>query len=145
MLRNINNQKGFTLLEIMVVIIILGIILGALTSAFAFSLNFFSEEDSQIVRQESLRFVSIQLEKDIRKSLQVVTVSGSCTSIGSIDYCLVGNQVTREGAMIAENIDIFSVTLAPDNSYIDLVLSSTVDDRGNDVSVNTRIFLRKGD
>lgn len=139
------NKKGFTLIEIVIVMAILGLLLGGLLSTFIFSLNFFSEEDSQIVRQENLRFVSVEFEKDIRKSDQIVTVSGSCVAIGSIDYCLSANQVTREEVVIAKNIDVFTVLLDVDGAYINLSLSSTNDDRGNDVSITTRIYLRKGD
>lgn len=138
------NKKGFTLLELVVVIIILGIIMGGVVSAFAFGLKFYTDEDSSIDRQANLRFVAVNFEKDIRKSpTQIVDVTGACASFDSIQYCLVGNTVEKNGVAIAENVD--GMTITHGGTYLDLDLSSTPDERNNDVNISTRIYLRKGD
>jgi len=140
----LRNKNGFTLLELVIVIIILGIIMGGVVSAFAFGLNFYTDEDSSIDRQENLRFVAVSFEKDIRKSpTQIVVVSGACASFDSIQYCLVGNTIERNGNVIAENVD--EMTITHGGTFLDLELSSTPDDRSNDVNISTRIYLRKGD
>ena len=109
-MRILYSKKGFTLLELVVVIIILGIIMGGVISAFAFGLNFFTDENSSVDRQENLRFVAVSFEKDLRKSTsQTVTVIGSCASFDSIQYCLVGNTIEKNGNVIAENVDEMTI------------------------------------
>lgn len=140
------SNKGFTLIELVIIMAILGIILGVVVSVFAFGLNFFSDEDSAIVRQEDLRRVAVIFEKDVRKSAsQIVTTSGQCANIDTTIYCLDGNSVKKDGIVISKNIDNFSVYVDPAGSFIDISLSSTVDNRNQDVDLSTRIYLRKGD
>ena len=138
----LSNKKGFTLLELIIVIVVMGIIMGGVVSAFAFGLNVYTDENSSVDRQENLRLVAVTFEKDFRKSTtQSVTVSGSCATIGtSITYCLEGTNVKRNGVVIAKHVDQMSITSS--GTYFDLNLSSTPDDRNIDVDISTRIYLR---
>lgn len=140
----LNNKKGFTLIELIIVIVVIGIIMGGVVSAFAFGMQFFSDEDSSIGIQENLRFVAVNFEKDVRKSTsQSVTTSAPCATIDTVVYCLVGTNIERNSVVIAHDIAAFIVYSTIE--YIDLEISSIADDRGNDVSISTRIYLRRGD
>jgi len=144
-MRSILNKKGLTLIELLVAIAVLGFVLAGVTTIVAFASKFFSEEDSSIIRQENLRIVTVNFEKDVRKSDQNVTENNGCILIDSITYCLVGNDITRNDAIIAKEIDTFDVNLAGDGSYLDLLVITTADERGKTMQAETRIYLRKGD
>lgn len=139
------NKKGMTLIELVVVMAVLGLVLSGVTIIIGFASNFFSEEDSSIIRQENLRLVTVNFEKDVRKSNQDVSENSGCVLVGTINYCLSDNDMTRNGLKIAEEIATFDVSLASDDSYLDLLVVTTPDERGNTAQAETRIYLRKGD
>jgi len=139
------NKKGMTLIELVVVMAVLGLVLSGVTIIIGFASNFFSEEDSSIIRQENLRLVTVNFEKDVRKSNQDVSENSGCVLVGTINYCLSDNDITRNGLKIAEEIATFDVSLASDDSYLDLLVVTTPDERGNTAQAETRIYLRKGD
>ena len=144
-MKTLLNKKGMTLVELLVAIAVLGFVLAGVTTIVSFASKFFSEEDSSIVRQENLRIVTVNFEKDIRKSDQNVTENSGCVLIGSITYCLVNNEITRNDVIIAKEIDTFDVNLAADGTYLDLLVITTPDERGKTAQAETRIYLRKGD
>ena len=139
------NKKGMTLIELVVVMAVLGLVLSGVTIIIGFASNFFSEEDSSIIRQENLRLVTVNFEKDVRKSNQDVSENSGCVLVGTINYCLSDNDITRNGLKIAEEIATFDVSLASDDSYLDLLVVTTPDERGNTAQAETRIYLRKDD
>ena len=61
------NRKGFTMLELMIALIVFSIIGVRLTTVFVSGLRFYSEEKSQIDKQQALTQFSIALESDVRK------------------------------------------------------------------------------
>lgn len=145
MLKALRNKKGFTLIELIITITILLIVLGLVTSLVTFFTRFYSDENSQLSRQENLRLLALQIEKDIRQSDQVVTEASGCYFIGStspIKYCKVGTDVTRNDNVIAREIEVFSLGIQEDTNYLDLEIEAIADTRGSVVNIETRIFLR---
>ncbi|MEA5027064.1 MAG: prepilin-type N-terminal cleavage/methylation domain-containing protein [Erysipelotrichaceae bacterium] len=139
------NKKGFTLIEMVVVLAVLGLVLAGLTTVVGFAAGFFKDEDSSIMRQENVRYVTVNFEKDLRTSDQSVTKVNGCVYIDTIAYCLVDNKVLRNDIVIASYIESFDVTIDGSGSYLDLVVASTPDGRDQTVSAETRLYLRKGD
>lgn len=63
-----NNQKGFTLVELIVVLALMGLVIGTIYSFFGFSHNTYANAEAQsIVSQEATLFFT-QIEKDIRNA-----------------------------------------------------------------------------
>ena len=140
-----NAKKGFTLIELIIVIAIISIISLGVMNIVLFLTRFFSNEDADITRQNNVRIVVVNFEKDVRKSDQQVSVIDDCVNVNSISYCLINQAIYRDSLMIADNIGVFDVVLATDNTYLDIVVESTADSDGETSTAQTRIYLRKGD
>jgi len=139
------NKKGFTLIELIIVIALIAIISAGMVGIVVFSTDFFASEDSDIIRQENVRIVTINFEKDVRKSNQEVLEINGCINVNSIDYCLSDNAIYRDGIKLAGYISLFDIDIDGDGSFLDLLVVSTPNDEGDEVSTKTRIYLRKGD
>ncbi len=139
------NIKGFTLIELIIVIALITIISAGVVGIVVFSTDFFKSENSDIIRQENVRIVTVNFEKDIRKSNQEVIQADGCVNVNAVEYCLTNNIIYRDGLQLAKNISLFEIDIAGDGSFLDLLVVSTPNDEGSEVSAETRIYLRKGD
>lgn len=150
-LRHIKNKQGLTLVEILVTVLILAIILGMIASIVGFFSNFYSDESQYINRQENMRILMLNLEKDIRMSDQQVNLSDTCYIIGlgggstsSHTYCLTSGNITRDGTIIAKNIGTFQLTTNTDGTIINVDIKMIPDTRGKEVKALYTIYLRQG-
>ncbi len=150
----IRNTKGFTLIELIVVIAVLSIVMGLIVGLVTQSLKFFRDENDQVASQTSLRQVALEFEKNVRK--YVITpseyqVSGNCYIIrpvlaDNISYCYdsVNKTVTKNGTVIARGVNTFSATYNTTNHNIALLLRSVPDGYGRVNEVNVNIYIRIG-
>lgn len=151
-MRLLTNKKGLSLVEVLVTILIAAIVLGMVASIIGFFSGFFGDETQQLNRQENMRILILNLEKDIRTSDQQIDFSGSCIIIGrgaatttSNTYCFntTNRQVTRNGVILARNVETFSLT--PNGSRrIDVNIKMFRDSRGKQIGAVYSIFLRQG-
>jgi len=144
------NNKGFTLLEIMITIIIVAIVFGLVANIVGVSTKFFTDESSQQVNQENVRITSVMFDKDVRTRIQSVAdfniVSG-CYNLGASSpdiYCYNSGtkQVTRNGSVIAKSIQTFNAVLDSTENSILLTIRSVADNRGNTNEIIVKIYLR---
>lgn len=57
------RKKGFTLIELVIVMAIIVIAMSTLTSVVVFATNYYQDEYSESVTQEDLRLVAVLMEK----------------------------------------------------------------------------------
>lgn len=149
--RHIKNKQGLSLVEILVTILIMAIVLGMVASIIGFFSGFFGDETQQLNRQENMRILIINLEKDIRTSDQRINFSGTCYIIGlgavstsSNTYCFSNGQVTRNGVILARNVATFSLTTTS-GDRINVDIKMIPDSRGIQIEAVYPIFLRQGE
>lgn len=144
-----NNKKGFTVIEVVVSLLILAIILGMSSSVVSFFSRFYSNETTQINRQENVRLLLSYIERDIRKSNQEIDLDGTCYKIGTDDaeqqsvYCVNDSQVTRNGVVIAHEIQTLSMSTNLDGTIVNLVVAARPDTRGDTFETSYTIYLRQ--
>lgn len=151
-MKYLKNRKGFTLIEVMLAILIVAIIFGMIASIVGFFSRFYSDESQYINRQENMRILMLQLERDIRMSDQATNLNSSpCYLIGtgsgsttSNTYCfdVTTNVVTRNGNVVARNISVFNLSLSGDRA-LDIDIKMIPDARGKQLEAVYTLFLRQ--
>ena len=149
------NQKGFSLIEMMVVVVILGLIVLGLVTFFTGGAKSWVAGQSQLEAQRNARQAIDQMVREIREGESVT--SGTTTSItvaipalgldpvDSVTYTwsgIPGDPINREGNPLINNVKILNFTY-PDASKVHILLEVDVDDDGKpDITLNTDVNLR---
>jgi prepilin-type N-terminal cleavage/methylation domain-containing protein len=144
---NQNPKAGFTLLELIVAMAVFSLIGGVLVTIFVTSVQYFSNEKSQIFNQYRITYLSDAFEVDTRRSTEVNIVSGCLVftiSSGNSTYCLNTSThiVTRNNVQIADNIQTLSTTL--NVNKLDLTVVTVADQRGITNTIHLTYYIREG-
>lgn len=155
------KNKGFTLIETMVVILVLGLLLTGVYAIFDSGVKLFAKDQTQIANQESIRTVLTSIEKKIRKfdSDKLISVDGNkCLvipiplSIQTDKYCLSNGAITFNDNPIIDRVLNFTPSVLPtviDNTYkitvysVNITIISIPDSMGqsnrSDATFNVRV------
>lgn len=157
-MKTIRNNKGFTLLELVIVLAILGIVTLLITQVVSFSSRFINDEHTSIANQETLRYVGLEFDRSVRRLVEninhdfVVTTSGSttCYALGSTEidtYCFntTSRVLTKNGRTIGTGINEFTPVTISTERAIHLIIRSLPDGRGNVNEVELIIYIRQID
>lgn len=148
----LRNKNGVTFVEVLTALFIIVIIFGMVASIIGFFSSFYGDENQQLNRQENMRILMLQIEKDIRTSDQEVNLaSAPCYLIGTGDgatsshnYCfnISTGVVTRDGAVLARNVSIFTLTLSSGGA-LNIDIRMIPDSRGKQLEAIYTIYLRQ--
>jgi len=153
---NIKNQKGFSLIEMMVVVVILGLIVLGLVTFFTGGAKSWVAGQSQLKAQREARQAIDRMVREIREGNNFVIGGGNDSvtisylpSFGkdSITYKLsVGDVIEREvnsvPSRLINNVKTLSFT-SVDSSKVHIILEVDVDEDDNpDITLNTDVNLR---
>lgn len=147
----IKNQKGFSLIEMMVVVVILGLIVLGLVTFFTGGTKSWVAGQSQLKAQREARQAMDRMVREIREgnSFTISTDNKSITisyptSFGksSVTYSLSSTTISRDGSPVINNVKTLEFT-PTGSSKVHIILEVDVDDDGNpDIILNTDINLR---
>jgi len=152
----INSKKGFSLIEMMVVVVILGLIVLGLVTFFTGGVRSWISGQSQLEAQRNARQAMDIMVREIREGESVS--SGTATSVTvnipalgsssaySVIYKLSGNIIEREVNLVSSplinNVKTLSF-ISTDPSKVHIILEVDVDADGNpDITLDTDINLR---
>ena len=142
------NTKGFTLIELIVVLTVTTILLGTVISVLLLSIDMYKTDETKSANQDSLNIVSTSIETNIRRASAVNVVGTECqvvtsTATNIYDLDSTTKTVSLNGAFLADRIESFSCSVSGNTVSVQI---STINDRqGSHQSYNTAIVLRKGD
>lgn len=158
------NRKGFTLIELVITMMVLVIVFGMLAGLVGFATRFYSDESSQVNRQETLRLFAVNFEKDVRTLVEheayfISTESGGIktfelgepASASLITYTFNSTEGrvyrTQSGTTTTVATDIFNVTVTKDTSiithpFLHFTVQGRPDGRGTVNEVDIKVYLR---
>ena len=155
------NQKGFSLIEMMVVVVILGLIVLGLVTFFTGGAKSWVAGQSQLEAQRNARQAMDIMVREIIEGNSIASGSNATSitinylaSFGKspVTYSLSGTTISRGGNTLINNVQSLSFTyfdsngspIAPENaSKVHIDLKVDVDDDGNpDITLNTDVNLR---
>jgi len=151
MIKLISNKKGFSLIELMVVVVILGLIVLGLVTFFTGGARSWISGQSQLEAQRNARQAMDIMVREIREGESYSGTTSSITveipalgldPIHTVTYSLSGTTVSRDGTPLIDNVKKLEFTY-PDASKIGIIMEVDVDDDGNsDITLNTDVNLR---
>lgn len=144
------KNKGFSLIELMVVVLILGLIILGLVTIFSGGVRSWIGGQSQLQAQREARQAMDRMVREIREGESIdsssdqtnITVNYLASFGSAVTYSLTGNTISREGNPLINNVQTFEVTY-PDDSKVHILMEIDVDDDGNpDITLNSDVKLR---
>ena len=145
------NQKGFSLIEMMVVVVILGLIVLGLVTFFTGGARSWMSGQSQLEAQRNARQAMDIMVREIREGDSIVSGSNATSitvnylaSFGKspVTYNLSGTTISRDGTPLINSVKKLNFTY-PDASKVHVLLEVDVDGDGKpDITLNTDVNLR---
>lgn len=146
------KSKGFTLIEVVVVIAIIGIMFTGVFSIFDLGVKMFTKDQTQVANQETIRTVMTSIEKKIRKanhaSQPLYENIDGCLVIRSSTrtdtYCLTGGNITLNGSAVINRVSVFDVDVSNSNYTVSITISSVPDSMGQVNTLDATFSARQG-
>ncbi len=140
----INNDRGVTLIELIMSIAIIGIVIIVIFSVLSFGVKSFTTQADSIEHQSNLRQTMSHITKEIRKA-DGVSKEGSILKIekGSIEdeYKLDGHILKKNTDQLAQDIQSFEVEI--DGDKVKITIMSIQGKNGQNESLSSEINRRK--
>jgi len=149
------NQKGFSLIEMMVVVAILGLIILGLVAFFTGGARSWISGQSQLEAQRNARQAMDIMVREIREGKSYSSTTSSVTvdipalgssSAYSVTYKKIARIIYREVNSVSSPLinNVITLSFPPtDSSKVHILLEVDVDNDSNpDITLNTDINLR---
>ncbi len=145
------SQRGFSLIELMVVVVIIGLIVLGLVAFFTGGARSWVAGQSQLEAQRNARQAMDIMVREIREgnSFAIGSDSKSITvnylasfGKGPVTYILSATTINREGNPVIDNVKTLKFT-SMDASKVHILLEVDIDNDDNpDITLNTDVNLR---
>jgi len=141
------QQRGFILIELMVVVLILGLITLGLVTFFTGGTKSWVAGQSQLVAQRNARQAMDRMVREIREASEITTSNDEKIIFNTpwetgITYELSVNTINRNNNPLINNVSNLDFDY-PSLSKVHILLEVDVDKDGNpDVTLNSDVSLR---
>lgn len=141
------QQRGFILIELMVVVVILGLITLGLVTFFTGGTKSWVAGQSQLVAQRNARQAMDRMVREIREASEITTSNDEKIIFNTpwetgITYELSVNTINRNNNPLINNVSNLDFDY-PSLSKVHILLEVDVDKDGNpDITLNSYVSLR---
>ena len=141
------QQRGFSLIEMMIVVVILGLITLGLVTFFTGGTKSWVAGQSQLTAQRNARQAMDRMVREIREASEITTSNDEKIIFNTpwetgITYELSVNTINRNNNPLINNVSNLDFDY-PSLSKVHILLEVDVDDDGNpDITLNTDVNLR---
>ena len=122
MLKKLKSDKGFTLVEVMVVVALLTMVIYAAYTVFSFGFISFQEGESKAREQADARIVAQHINRSIRGADQIRLSNDPPDNSGDWEYIALENNNNGNGAVhlngAEDRLNIDKLEFAEDNGLI---------------------------
>lgn len=142
------NKKGFTLVELILVMAVTTILLGTIVAIFLQSIDMYKTDETKSANQSSLNMVSSKIDASLRKASDVYVDGSGCHIVHSASEEVFSLNTTTKvisinGAYLTDRITEFTCT---NNANVITVYVKTINDiKGSYLTYNSTIVLRQGE
>lgn len=138
------DQKGVTLVELLVTLAITSIVLVSLFQIIRFSMNGYRRQTSTVNLQMDARTFLSGLSSDVRRSDRVY-ITGDTLFVErggqGHAYELEGHQVKRNGSVVLENVTMFQKTIA--HGVLEVTIETMDNVQSNALSIKLSLGERE--
>lgn len=103
-----NNQKGYTLMEMLTVIVLSGLLFLMLIEVFNMHVGYYANEYERTHAQQTAKNLYMDMVKEIERAHNIsIGCNGYCISIDSNEYRISGSELLKNGEKVAvvETVD----------------------------------------
>jgi len=157
---NIKNQRGFSLIEMMVVVVILGLIVLGLVTFFTGGTKSWVAGQSQLKAQREARQAMDRMVREIREGNNIIigfdisiTVNipnfddkGIITSHNSVPYSLSGITIKRDSVPLIDNVlkkENEAIFRYFESSGIEVIPPVPIDNNVSKIHINLKVDVDK--
>lgn len=134
------NRKGFTLIELVITLAILGIVVPIIFSPIIFSLNNFNSQNEKAEIISDAQAAMDYLTREIRKS-KTVDVVGNTIETDRGTYKLENRKLMQGSKVISGKLDIEALTITKNAQEITMVIKIK-DSKGENEEFSSTIYVR---
>lgn len=155
----VKNENGFSLIELMVVLVILSLIILGLVTFFGGGVRSWISGDNQLRSQREARMAMDMMAKEIRLGQSVTgspdhhSITVNVPELGSTDaYSVTFSWSGTDGDALRRVVngtpndllaDIYNIEFDISENRVDILLQMDLDDDGKpDISLDTDVYLR---
>ncbi|WP_245208202.1 prepilin-type N-terminal cleavage/methylation domain-containing protein [Sediminibacillus dalangtanensis] len=135
------NDKGFTLVELLAVLALLGLIIILAGSVTWFGQNQYTSQLEETKQQAEVRLALKQITKDVRQA-DSLTVTNNQLKLDEVVYRLNAGHLLRNGRMVAEGISDFQVEPTEQGAGVTLQIKGASDSHQLS-EVSTVLYIRE--